>query len=115
MAEYTYTVTLNEAENKALHIVAVDGQAWIDNVVHERCRWAIEEIYEKEIKRMLEEKDLTNVTADKHTVVIAANIPSAAERTAQIQAGLPSPDPITSTTGLDIAPPAAESIAATQG
>ena len=87
MAEYTYTVTLSEAENKALHIVAVDGQAWIDNVVHERCRWAIEEIHAQEVKRMTEDPNITHIPADKHAVVLGADIPSAAEVNRRIAAG----------------------------
>ena len=39
-----YTITLSDAEDKALHIVALSAQDWIDNVVHERCRIAIDEM-----------------------------------------------------------------------
>jgi len=34
----TYTVTLTDAEDKALRYVAFDPQDWIDNAVHNRCR-----------------------------------------------------------------------------
>jgi hypothetical protein len=40
----TYTITLSDAEDKALHTVALSAQDWIDNAVHERCRIAIDEI-----------------------------------------------------------------------
>ena len=40
----TYTITLSDAEDKALHVVALSAQDWIDNAVHERCRIAIDEI-----------------------------------------------------------------------
>ena len=40
----SYTVNLNDAEDKALSYVAVSPQEWIDNAVHERCRIAIDEI-----------------------------------------------------------------------
>ena len=40
----TYTITLSEAENKALGYVAVSQNDWIQNAVKERCRIAIEEI-----------------------------------------------------------------------
>jgi hypothetical protein len=39
-----YTITLTEAEDKALSYVALSQQDWIDNAVHERCRVAIDEI-----------------------------------------------------------------------
>jgi hypothetical protein len=40
----TYTVTLSEAENDALAYAAASQQEWIDNLVHDRCRVAVEEI-----------------------------------------------------------------------
>lgn len=39
-----YTVTLTDAENLALTYAAIDQHEWINNVVHERCRIAIDEI-----------------------------------------------------------------------
>jgi hypothetical protein len=39
-----YTTVLSTAEDLALSYAAVSQQDWIDNVVHERCRIAIEEI-----------------------------------------------------------------------
>ncbi len=39
-----YTVTLSDAEDKALSYVAYSQQDWIDNAVHERCRIAIDDI-----------------------------------------------------------------------
>lgn len=39
-----YTVTLTEAENKAMEYVAADPQEWIDNAAHNRARIAIDEI-----------------------------------------------------------------------
>jgi hypothetical protein len=39
-----YTTILSTAENLALGYAAVSQQDWIDNVIHERCRVAIEEI-----------------------------------------------------------------------
>ena len=39
-----YTVTLTEAENKAMEYVAASPQEWIDNAVHNRARKGIDEI-----------------------------------------------------------------------
>jgi hypothetical protein len=39
-----YTTILSTAEDLALSYVTFSQQAWIDNMVHERCRIAIDEI-----------------------------------------------------------------------
>jgi hypothetical protein len=50
----TYTITLTEAENAALAYVAKSQQEWIDNVVQNRCRIAIEEIVKITVEKCLE-------------------------------------------------------------
>jgi hypothetical protein len=76
----TYTITLSDAEDKALHVVAMSAQEWIDNAVHERCRIAMEEIVSAEVQRLLGEGK--SITGSKDDIVIAAPIQSAAERQA---------------------------------
>ncbi len=49
-----YTITLTEAENKALSVVALSQDDWIQNAVHERCRIAIEEIVALTVQKCLE-------------------------------------------------------------
>ena len=49
-----YTITLSEAEDKALSYVAYSQQEWIDNAVHERCRIAIDEIVKICVEKCLE-------------------------------------------------------------
>ena len=39
-----YTVTLTEAENKAMEYIAASPQDWIDNAAHNRARKGIDEI-----------------------------------------------------------------------
>ena len=82
----SFTVTLNAAELKALSYVALDPQEWIDNAVHERCRLAIEEIFQMEVQRMLTDPSITEIPADREAVVLSANILSAAERNAAEEA-----------------------------
>jgi hypothetical protein len=77
-----YTVTLTEAEQKALAYVAADPNAWIQNAVKERCRLAIEEIFQMEIQRMVADPTITEIPADRDAVVLVADILSAAERNA---------------------------------
>ena len=76
----TFTVSLTDAELKALAYVAYSPQDWIDNVVHERCRIAMEEIFVMEVARMVADPATTSIPADREQVVLDANITSAAER-----------------------------------
>lgn len=77
-----YTITLSAAENKALSIVAISPQDWINNAIHERCRIAIEEIVAQEVQRKLAAGE--PITGTKDDIVLAATIETAAERQAQI-------------------------------
>jgi hypothetical protein len=80
----TYTITLSAAEDKAIHVIAISAQDWIDNAVHERCRLAIEEIVAAEVQRKLAASE--PITGSKEDIVMAANIKSAAERQAEYEA-----------------------------
>jgi hypothetical protein len=80
----TYTITLSDAEDKALHVVAMSAQDWIDNAVHERCRIAIEEIVAAEVQRKLAAGE--SITGSKDDIVMAANVESAADRQARVEA-----------------------------
>ena len=80
----TYTITLSDAEDKALGVVAYSQNDWIDNAVHERCRLAIEEIVAAEVQRKLAAGE--SITGSKDDIVMAANVESAAERQARMEA-----------------------------
>ena len=80
----TYTITLSDAEDKALKVVALSAQDWIDNAVHERCRIAIDEIVNAEVQRKLAAGE--PITGSKDDIVIAADIESAAERQVRMEA-----------------------------
>ena len=82
----TYTITLSDAENKALGVVALSQQDWIDNAVHERARIAIDEIVNAEVQRKLAAGE--SISGSKEDIVNAANVESAAERQARIEAEL---------------------------
>ncbi len=77
----TYTITLSDAEDKALHVIALSAQDWIDNAVHERCRIAMEEIIAAEVQRKLGLGE--SITGTKDDIVLAAPVKSAAERNAE--------------------------------
>lgn len=80
-----YTITLTEAENKALAYVAADPAEWIQNAARERARIAMEEIFQTEVTRMLQDPNITEIPADREAVVMAAEIKSAAERNTDTQ------------------------------
>ena len=80
----TYTITLSDAEDKALHVVAGSAQDWLDNAVHERCRISIEEIVASEVQRKLAAGE--SITGSKDDIVLAADIESAADRQTRLDA-----------------------------
>jgi hypothetical protein len=79
-----YTITLSAAEDKAIHVVALDAQDWIENAVHNRCRIAMEEIIAAEVQRLLAAGQ--PITGTKDDIVMNAPIKSAAERQAELEA-----------------------------
>lgn len=84
----TLTIELTETQEKALAYVAASPQEWAENAVHNRCRIAIDEIYDAEVARMTADPAITNIPADKDAVVLAADIQSAAERNTEAEADL---------------------------
>ena len=80
----TYTITLSAAEDKALGVVAFSQDDWIQNAVKERCRIAMEEIVAAEVQRKLAAGE--SITGSKDDIVMAANVESAAERQARMEA-----------------------------
>jgi hypothetical protein len=80
----TYTIELSAAENKALGVIALSQNDWIQNAVKERCRIAIEEIVAAEVQRKLAAGE--SITGSKDDIVMAANVESAAERQARMEA-----------------------------
>jgi hypothetical protein len=80
----TYTITLSDAEDKALGVVAYSQNDWIQNAVKERCRLAIEEIVAAEVQRKLAAGE--PITGSKGDIVMAANVESAVERQARVEA-----------------------------
>lgn len=80
----TYTITLSDAEDKALGVVALSQQDWINNAVHERCRIAIDEIVNAEVQRLLAAGQ--PIVGSKDDIVMAADVESAVERNARMEA-----------------------------
>jgi hypothetical protein len=91
-----YTVTLTDAQEKALRWVAVDPQDWIENFIFARCESAIDEIVNDEIKRKLSLGE--TISGSKEDIIMESDIQSAEERS-QIRPDVygdminPTPDP----------------------
>jgi hypothetical protein len=73
-----YTITLTDAEDKALNYVAMSGQEWINNVVHERCRVAIEEMFKDEVERAISNGE--TISGSKDEVILKSPLKSLAEK-----------------------------------
>ena len=84
----TYTIELSAAEDAALSYVALSQQDWIDNVVHERARIAIEELVAITVEKCLETN--TPIPGSKDAMVELAFengwVKSAADRQAEFEA-----------------------------
>ena len=80
----TITITLSDAEFKALESFATSAQEWVDNAVHNRCRIAIDEIVSSEVERITATGG--TISGSKEEIVNAAPIKSAAERQAEYEA-----------------------------
>ena len=50
----SYTVDLTDTENKAFSAYTVSQQEWIDNVVHDRCRIAVNAVCKICVDKCLE-------------------------------------------------------------
>lgn len=80
------TVTLTEAEYKALAYVAVDPVGWIQNAATARCIAATEELFQDEVAAAVANPKTKSIPADREAVVLASTLPNAAERLAASQA-----------------------------
>jgi hypothetical protein len=82
-----YTVTLTDAEDKAMKHVAYSTQDWVDNLLKNRARIASVEIYELEVERMNADESITSIPADRDQVVLDSDLPTAKERQDAAEAG----------------------------
>ena len=65
-----YTVTLTNTEDQALSFVALSQQDWIDNVVKNRARIAIDEIVKIAVEKYLEAGE--SIPGSKDDIVATA-------------------------------------------
>lgn len=79
----SYTVSITDAQKKALEYNMISVQDWIDNFVNARAETAIDEIVSAEIQRKLAAGE--TISGTKEEIVMAANIQSAEERSTSDQ------------------------------
>lgn len=83
-----YTVLLTNAEDQALSFIALSQQEWIDNVVKNRARIAIDEIVKIAVEKYIEVGE--SMPGSKDEIVAAAFqrgwIKTAAVRNAEAEA-----------------------------
>ena len=79
----SYTVSITDAQKKALEYNMISIQEWIENFVNARAENAIDEIVNVEIQRKLSAGE--TISGTKEEIVMAANIQSAEERSESAQ------------------------------
>jgi hypothetical protein len=75
-------IELSKAEVKALSYVTDDPLFFMSNMVHESARRAIDYVFEEELKKMIADPNVTEIPADKESVVLLCTEPTIAERAA---------------------------------
>jgi len=85
---HTFTITVTDVQYKALAYTAFDPEEYITNFVNHSAEVVIDEIYKLEVERMINDPDVDSIPANKEQVVLDADIMSAADRQAQIDAEL---------------------------
>lgn len=77
----TYTITLTDAQDKALSVIAVNPQEWIENAILHRADISIDEIVAAEVERKLAANE--TISGTKEDIVLAADIKTAAQKQAE--------------------------------
>ena len=80
----SYTITLTDAQDKALHVVAASAQDWIENAVYNRCQNSIDDIVNAEIQRKLAAGE--PITGTKEEIVMSADVETVLEKNAREEA-----------------------------
>jgi hypothetical protein len=70
--------TISDAQKKALETEIEDINAWFENWVHHRANMLIDEIFQQEVQRLID--DGQTISGTKDEIVLASPILSAAER-----------------------------------
>jgi len=85
------TVTMTDIEYRAFCYVAVSPQQWVENLVANRCREAMDEMVKDETERLLADPEVVSIPADREQIIAGSTLLSAAERQAEHEANPPTP------------------------
>ena len=80
----TFTVTIDEIEEKALLVGMVSIQDWLTNLVHSEARRAIDVLAGQEVARMQRTPSGPAISADKRELVRQSTADTAAQRQTRI-------------------------------
>ena len=75
-----FTITINDAEEKALLTNMISVQTWLNNAIHEKARRVIDDIVRKNTDRQPKKM----AVIDKHQMIMDMKLESGAERNARI-------------------------------
>jgi hypothetical protein len=82
----TFTVQIDEVEEKALLTEMVSIQEWIDNAIHSRAEHSIKQIATREVARMQNDPSGPPISADRRKLVVDSVVKTAAEVNAEVMA-----------------------------
>jgi|TARA_B110000305_G_C19019503_1_gene438644 hypothetical protein len=74
------TSTISSAQKKALETDVEDITAWFDNWLQHRANTLLEQVFQDEVKRLIENGETISGTKDE--IVLASPVLSAVERSA---------------------------------
>lgn len=66
---YTVTINLTDLEERLMRSFCIDIQDFVENFVRYRIDTAKEEIYQREVQRMLNDPSITTMPANKDEIV----------------------------------------------
>jgi len=72
MSSFSFTVSCTEVEHKALQHCMADIQEWLQLTLTGRAGVAIDDLVKSEMSRMLSDPTVTNIPADKNSIVMNA-------------------------------------------
>lgn len=83
----TYTITVSDAQAKALSVIALNPQDFLQNFATVQADNAIEEIVAAEVKRALDTGG--TISGTREEIIMSASVETAVERQARFDAMVP--------------------------
>jgi hypothetical protein len=87
------SITLTDVEEKALAHAVSDPQDWAVSVIKAQARIAMDEIFQRELPRIMASGDVSILAGGVEAVVLAADLTPAEEESDTPPASEPEPEP----------------------